>query len=307
MEWHCHYHKLFVIKQGFHSHGLVALQLALCNNTFPNLKPFLNRLLPTQSQSYFKQQFKWYCDLLESVENLGVEHIFLLRTSSQVNNYFIAYSNDCILFDLFFSKLFSSLKPKSLCSDLNKEIGAAGFETVKCRAWIGPSKSLSQTECRWWVRECWEVRLELCISQQGGILGGLFPPWMDFPWIAGCIASYLHLRNSAACSAIGSTEHISRRVPQHSKSSQRMLHGLQWEISCLVPQMEKAKGRIWGNTADSLSWLRTSQSPFQSDQCLLTVAFREHTPTLPWCITHKLVGGMGVMKKMSKSQWEKNP
>lgn len=58
-----------------------------------------------------------------------MEHIFLLRASSQINNYFIAYSDDCILFDLFFSKLFSSLRPKSLCSDLNKKIGAAWFET----------------------------------------------------------------------------------------------------------------------------------------------------------------------------------
>lgn len=63
-----------------------------------------------------------------------MEHIFLLITLGQINNYFIAYSDDCILFDLFFSKLFSSLRPKSLCSDLNKEIGAARFETVKCKS-----------------------------------------------------------------------------------------------------------------------------------------------------------------------------
>lgn len=198
---------------GVSSHGLVTLQLAFCNNTFPNLKPFLNRLLPTQSQSYFKQQFKWYCDLLESIENLGVEHIFLLRTSSQINNYFIAYSDDCILFDLFFSKLFNSLRPKSLCSDLNKEIGAAGFETVKCKAWIGYSKSLSWDECRWWVREYWWVRLELCISQWGGqrgILGGMFTPCLDLPWIAGCWTSYPPPRNTTAPSASSSTEHISR-------------------------------------------------------------------------------------------------
>lgn len=63
------------------------------------------------------------------LENFAVEHIFLLRTSSQINNYFIAFSDDCILFDLFFCKLFNSLRPRSLCSDLNKEIGAARFKT----------------------------------------------------------------------------------------------------------------------------------------------------------------------------------
>lgn len=62
---------------------------------------------------------------------------FLFRTSSQINNYFIAYSDDYILFDLFFSKLFNSLRPKSLCSDLNKEIGGAWFETEMQSMWEG--------------------------------------------------------------------------------------------------------------------------------------------------------------------------
>lgn len=145
-----------------------------------------------RAKATLKHQFRWYCNLLESLENFGVKHIFLLRTCSEINNYFISYSDDCILFDLFFSKLFNSLRPKSLHSDLNKEIGAAGFETVKCRAWIGCSQSSSWKECWQQVREYWEGRLWLHISHRGGhggILGGLVPPCLDFPWIAGCWAS----------------------------------------------------------------------------------------------------------------------
>lgn len=168
-EWHCHSHKhVFVIKHGFHP-WTRALQLALWHNTFLN-SPFLNRLLSTQSQSYFKHQFRWHCDLLESIENFGVEHIFLLRTSSQINNYLIAYSDDCVLFDLFFSKLFNSLRPKSLCSDLNKEIGAAGFETeiqsVNRVQQVVVLEGVSTAS----ERKYWVGRLELHISHQGAIV-----------------------------------------------------------------------------------------------------------------------------------------
>lgn len=84
-------------------------------------------------------------DLMESIENFGVEHIFLLRTSSQINNYFIAYSDGCVLFDLFFSKLFSSLRTKSLCSDLNKEMGQLDLK-LKCKACRG-RHSVPLDEC----------------------------------------------------------------------------------------------------------------------------------------------------------------
>lgn len=128
---------VFVIKHGFHPMGSQLYSVHSGRTHFLILHLFWTDCSQLRAKATLKHQFRWYCNLLESLENFGVKHIFLLRTSSEINNYFISYSDDCILFDLFFSKLFNSLRPKSLHSDLNKEIGAAGFETVKCRAWIG--------------------------------------------------------------------------------------------------------------------------------------------------------------------------
>lgn len=115
-------------RAGTSSRGLSSLHLALWHSRFLTCL-FVNRLLPTQSQHSFRHQFRRHCDLLDSTEKFGVECIFLLGTSCQICSYFLAYSDDCIPFDLFLSKLFSSRRPKSLCSDLNQGMEAARFET----------------------------------------------------------------------------------------------------------------------------------------------------------------------------------
>lgn len=67
-------------KAGASSHGFWLYNLHL-GMTWSLLSHLFELLAPTQSQSYFKHKFKWHCDLLESIENFRMEHVFLLRTS----------------------------------------------------------------------------------------------------------------------------------------------------------------------------------------------------------------------------------
>lgn len=101
---HYHGHRLFGSAHGLHPRPFSSTTCTW-HNVFLTSLTFFQLFSSTQSQSYFKapvQMTPWSLGSYRKLQS-GL-YILLFRTSNQINSYFITYSDDYILFDLFFFK-----------------------------------------------------------------------------------------------------------------------------------------------------------------------------------------------------------